>query len=41
MSWTKTTLEQRHKVKLTPGAQKKGKAARTAVFSFMKAREAT
>ncbi|KAG7247020.1 hypothetical protein CRUP_011782, partial [Coryphaenoides rupestris] len=28
-------------VKLTPGAQKKGKAARTAVFSFMKAREAT
>ncbi|KAK0139759.1 Nuclear export mediator factor Nemf [Merluccius polli] len=31
----------KHKVKLTPGAQKKGKAARTAVFSFMKAREAT
>ncbi|CAL8285252.1 unnamed protein product [Lota lota] len=31
----------RHKVKLTPGTQKKGKAARTAVFSFMKAREAT
>ncbi|CAK6971511.1 nuclear export mediator factor NEMF-like isoform X2 [Scomber scombrus] len=31
----------KHKVKLTPGAQKKGKAARTAVFSFMKAREAS
>ncbi|CAL8273531.1 unnamed protein product [Merluccius merluccius] len=31
----------KHKVKLTPGTQKKGKAARTAVFSFMKAREAT
>uniref|UniRef100_A0A8C5ATJ5 Nuclear export mediator factor n=1 Tax=Gadus morhua TaxID=8049 RepID=A0A8C5ATJ5_GADMO len=28
-------------VKLTPGAQKKGKAARTAVLSFMKAREVT
>ncbi|XP_014065438.1 nuclear export mediator factor NEMF isoform X1 [Salmo salar] len=31
----------KHKVKLTPGTQKKGKAARTAVFSFMKAREAS
>ncbi|TNN26591.1 Nuclear export mediator factor NEMF [Liparis tanakae] len=30
-----------HKVKLTPGAQKKGKAARTAVFSFMKARDSS
>lgn len=29
----------KHKVKLTPGTQKKGKAARTAVLSFMKARE--
>ncbi|XP_062863885.1 ribosome quality control complex subunit NEMF-like [Trichomycterus rosablanca] len=29
----------KHKVKLTPGTQKKGKAARTAVFSFMRARE--
>uniref|UniRef100_A0A8B9LFH0 Ribosome quality control complex subunit NEMF n=1 Tax=Astyanax mexicanus TaxID=7994 RepID=A0A8B9LFH0_ASTMX len=28
-----------HKVKLTPGTQKKGKAARTAVFSFMRAKE--
>ncbi|XP_031703122.1 ribosome quality control complex subunit NEMF [Anarrhichthys ocellatus] len=31
----------KHKVKLTPGSQKKGKAARTAVFSFMKARDAS
>ncbi|XP_053191485.1 ribosome quality control complex subunit NEMF-like [Scomber japonicus] len=31
----------KHKVKLTPGAQKKGKAARTAVLSFMKAKEAS
>lgn len=31
----------KHKVKLTPGSQKKGKAARTAVLSFMKAKEAT
>uniref|UniRef100_A0A8C3ASP4 Ribosome quality control complex subunit NEMF n=1 Tax=Cyclopterus lumpus TaxID=8103 RepID=A0A8C3ASP4_CYCLU len=31
----------KHKVKLTPGAQKKGKAARTAVFSFMKARDSS
>uniref|UniRef100_A0A673C6V3 Ribosome quality control complex subunit NEMF n=1 Tax=Sphaeramia orbicularis TaxID=375764 RepID=A0A673C6V3_9TELE len=31
----------KHKVKLTPGTQKKGKAARTAVFSFMKAKEAS
>ncbi|KAG7466460.1 hypothetical protein MATL_G00165000 [Megalops atlanticus] len=31
----------KHKVKLTPGTQKKGKAARTAVFSFMKAKEST
>ncbi|KAI4804857.1 hypothetical protein KUCAC02_026469 [Chaenocephalus aceratus] len=31
----------KHKVKLTPGAQKKGKAARTAVLSFMKARDAS
>ncbi|XP_029349469.1 ribosome quality control complex subunit NEMF [Echeneis naucrates] len=30
----------KHKVKLTPGSQKKGKAARTAVLSFMKAKEA-
>lgn len=29
----------KHKVKLTPGSQKKGKAARTAVLSFMKAKE--
>ncbi|XP_053489715.1 ribosome quality control complex subunit NEMF isoform X2 [Ictalurus furcatus] len=29
----------KHKVKLTPGTQKKGKAARTAVFSFMHAKE--
>uniref|UniRef100_A0A8D0D3Q2 Ribosome quality control complex subunit NEMF n=1 Tax=Sander lucioperca TaxID=283035 RepID=A0A8D0D3Q2_SANLU len=31
----------KHKVKLTPGSQKKGKAARTAVLSFMKARDAS
>ncbi|KAL7861751.1 hypothetical protein SRHO_G00131920 [Serrasalmus rhombeus] len=31
----------KHKVKLTPGTQKKGKAARTAVFSFMRGREAS
>ncbi|KAL4613104.1 nuclear export mediator factor NEMF [Arapaima gigas] len=31
----------KHKVKLTPGTQKKGKAARTAVFSFMRAKEST
>ncbi|KAK2825926.1 hypothetical protein Q5P01_020140 [Channa striata] len=31
----------KHKVKLTPGSQKKGKAARTAVMSFMKAKEAS
>ncbi|KAM7376005.1 hypothetical protein PAMP_005758 [Pampus punctatissimus] len=31
----------KHKVKLTPGSQKKGKAARTAVFSFMKAKESS
>ncbi|MCI4382891.1 hypothetical protein PGIGA_G00019920 [Pangasianodon gigas] len=31
----------KHKVKLTPGTQKKGKAARTAVFSFMHAKEAS
>uniref|UniRef100_A0A667YYF0 Ribosome quality control complex subunit NEMF n=1 Tax=Myripristis murdjan TaxID=586833 RepID=A0A667YYF0_9TELE len=31
----------KHKVKLTPGTQKKGKAARTAVLSFMKAKEAS
>ncbi|KAK5857562.1 hypothetical protein PBY51_010800 [Eleginops maclovinus] len=31
----------KHKVKLTPGAQKKGKAARTAVLSFMKSRDAS
>ncbi|XP_068436345.1 ribosome quality control complex subunit NEMF [Clinocottus analis] len=31
----------KHKVKLTPGSQKKGKAARTAVFSFMKARDSS
>ncbi|XP_053365536.1 ribosome quality control complex subunit NEMF-like [Clarias gariepinus] len=30
----------KYKVKLTPGTQKKGKAARTAVFSFMHAKEA-
>ncbi|KAG9336404.1 hypothetical protein JZ751_002751 [Albula glossodonta] len=30
-----------YKVKLTPGTQKKGKAARTAVFSFMKSKEST
>ncbi|XP_034530781.1 nuclear export mediator factor Nemf-like isoform X2 [Notolabrus celidotus] len=29
----------KHKVKLTPGAQKKGKAARTAVLSFMKTKD--
>ncbi|XP_030636380.1 ribosome quality control complex subunit NEMF [Chanos chanos] len=29
----------KHKVKLTPGTQKKGKAARTAVMSFMRAKE--
>ncbi|KAM6969497.1 ribosome quality control complex subunit NEMF [Tautogolabrus adspersus] len=29
----------KHKVKLTPGAQKKGKAARTAVLSFTKTKE--
>ncbi|XP_072545946.1 ribosome quality control complex subunit NEMF isoform X2 [Salminus brasiliensis] len=29
----------KHKVKLTPGTQKKGKAARTAVLSFMRAKE--
>ncbi|XP_061824217.2 ribosome quality control complex subunit NEMF isoform X1 [Nerophis lumbriciformis] len=29
----------KHKVKLTPGSQKKGKAARTALLSFMKAKE--
>ncbi|XP_070697951.1 ribosome quality control complex subunit NEMF [Pempheris klunzingeri] len=35
-----TTLSNhKHKVKLTPGSQKKGKAARTAVLSFMKAKE--
>ncbi|XP_041132215.1 nuclear export mediator factor NEMF-like [Polyodon spathula] len=31
----------KYKVKLTPGTQKKGKAARTAVHSFMHARDAT
>ncbi|XP_054651949.1 ribosome quality control complex subunit NEMF-like [Dunckerocampus dactyliophorus] len=31
----------KHKVKLTPGSQKKGKAARTALLSFMKAKEAS
>uniref|UniRef100_A0AAR2JAE7 Ribosome quality control complex subunit NEMF n=1 Tax=Pygocentrus nattereri TaxID=42514 RepID=A0AAR2JAE7_PYGNA len=31
----------KHKVKLTPGTQKKGKAARTAVFSFMRGKEAS
>ncbi|KAL6105398.1 nemf [Pungitius sinensis] len=31
----------KHKVKLTPGSQKKGKAARTAVLSFMKVRDAS
>ncbi|KAJ8341664.1 hypothetical protein SKAU_G00339550 [Synaphobranchus kaupii] len=31
----------KHKVKLTPGTQKKGKAARTAVFSFMRSKEST
>uniref|UniRef100_A0A671V3P0 Ribosome quality control complex subunit NEMF n=1 Tax=Sparus aurata TaxID=8175 RepID=A0A671V3P0_SPAAU len=31
----------KHKVKLTPGSQKKGKAARTAVLSFMKAKESS
>ncbi|KAK1793434.1 hypothetical protein P4O66_011812 [Electrophorus voltai] len=31
----------KHKVKLTPGTQKKGKAARTAVFSFMRAKESS
>ncbi|XP_024116839.1 nuclear export mediator factor Nemf [Oryzias melastigma] len=31
----------KHKVKLTPGSQKKGKAARTAVLSFMKAKDAS
>ncbi|KAL0969617.1 hypothetical protein UPYG_G00229890 [Umbra pygmaea] len=31
----------KHKVKLTPGTQKKGKAARTAVLSFTKARDAS
>ncbi|XP_051942236.1 ribosome quality control complex subunit NEMF-like [Hippocampus zosterae] len=29
----------KHKVKLTPGSQKKGKAARTALLSFMKSKE--
>uniref|UniRef100_UPI0037E6FC22 ribosome quality control complex subunit NEMF n=1 Tax=Semicossyphus pulcher TaxID=241346 RepID=UPI0037E6FC22 len=29
----------KHKVKLTPGSQKKGKAARTAVLSFMKTKD--
>ncbi|KAI4903712.1 hypothetical protein NFI96_030768 [Prochilodus magdalenae] len=29
----------KHKVKLTPGTQKKGKAARTAVFSFIRGKE--
>ena len=37
-----TTLSNfKYKVKLTPGFQKKGKAARTAVLSFMKANEAS
>nr|XP_057946239.1 ribosome quality control complex subunit NEMF-like [Doryrhamphus excisus] len=31
----------KYKVKLTPGSQKKGKAARTALLSFMKAKEAS
>ncbi|KAM9354693.1 ribosome quality control complex subunit NEMF [Pholidichthys leucotaenia] len=31
----------KHRVKLTPGSQKKGKAARTAVLSFMKSKEAS
>ncbi|MBN3298787.1 NEMF factor, partial [Amia calva] len=31
----------KYKVKLTPGTQKKGKAARTAVHSFMRSRDAT
>ncbi|XP_015206020.2 ribosome quality control complex subunit NEMF isoform X1 [Lepisosteus oculatus] len=31
----------KYKVKLTPGTQKKGKAARTAVQSFMRAKEST
>uniref|UniRef100_A0A8C9VER4 Ribosome quality control complex subunit NEMF n=1 Tax=Scleropages formosus TaxID=113540 RepID=A0A8C9VER4_SCLFO len=31
----------KYKVKLTPGTQKKGKAARTAVLSFMRAKEST
>nr|XP_061798442.1 ribosome quality control complex subunit NEMF-like [Nerophis lumbriciformis] len=31
----------KHKVKLTPGSQKKGKAARTALLSFMKSKEAS
>ncbi|XP_008309314.1 ribosome quality control complex subunit NEMF [Cynoglossus semilaevis] len=31
----------KHKVKLTPGSQKKGKAARTALLSFMKAKESS
>uniref|UniRef100_A0A3Q2QMM5 Ribosome quality control complex subunit NEMF n=1 Tax=Fundulus heteroclitus TaxID=8078 RepID=A0A3Q2QMM5_FUNHE len=31
----------KHKVKLTPGSQKKGKAARTAVLSFIKAKDAS
>ncbi|KAL6478119.1 hypothetical protein MHYP_G00139540 [Metynnis hypsauchen] len=31
----------KYKVKLTPGTQKKGKAARTAVFSFMRGKEAS
>ncbi|KAM9777730.1 ribosome quality control complex subunit NEMF [Neosynchiropus ocellatus] len=31
----------KHKVKLTPGTQKKGKAARTAVLSFMKGKDTT
>uniref|UniRef100_A0AAY4BS93 Ribosome quality control complex subunit NEMF n=1 Tax=Denticeps clupeoides TaxID=299321 RepID=A0AAY4BS93_9TELE len=29
----------KHKVKLTPGTQKRGKAARTAVFSFIRSKE--
>uniref|UniRef100_A0A7N8XYI1 Ribosome quality control complex subunit NEMF n=1 Tax=Mastacembelus armatus TaxID=205130 RepID=A0A7N8XYI1_9TELE len=36
-----TALSNYKYVKLTPGSQKKGKAARTAVFSFMKAKEAS
>ncbi|KAM4724267.1 ribosome quality control complex subunit NEMF isoform 1-T1 [Anableps anableps] len=31
----------KHKVKLTPGSQKKGKAARTALLSFIKAKDAS